>query len=81
MGETSQIFPKNYYQILLKIRVVNEGGGTSQTLPKHCPTVFYKKMSEHTRPLIEVKILPIISVSTALKKKKDRTEVLSFNLT
>jgi hypothetical protein len=78
MGETSQIFPKNYYQILLKIRVVNEGGETSQTLPKHCPTVFYKKMSEHTRPLIEVKILPIISVSTALKKKKDRTEVLSL---
>lgn len=53
-----------------------------ERLPKHFPNTvlqsFTKKMSEQTRPLIEVKILPIISVSTALKKKKDRTEVLSL---
>jgi hypothetical protein len=53
-----------------------------ERLPKHCPEIvlqsFTKKMSEQIRPLIEVKILPIISVSTALKKKKDRTEVLSL---
>jgi hypothetical protein len=53
-----------------------------ERLPEHCPEIvlqsFTKKMSEQIRPLIEVKILPIISVSTALKKKKDRTEVLSL---
>lgn len=53
-----------------------------ERLSKHFPNTvlqcFTKKMSEQIRPLIEVKILPIISVSTALKKKKDRTEVLSI---
>ena len=33
MSETAQILPDNYYQILLKIRVVGE----DERLPEHCP--------------------------------------------
>jgi hypothetical protein len=43
MSETAQILPDNYYQILLKIRVVGDG----ERLPEHCPDAlqgtFYEK--------------------------------------
>ena len=50
----------NYYQNLLRRRIVSEGRETTQRLPEHCPSAFYNKNSELTSPLIEIQILPII---------------------
>ena len=46
----------NYYQNLLRRRIVSEGRETTQRLPEHCPSAFYNKNSELTSPLIEVKV-------------------------
>ena len=80
MSETAQILPDNYYQILLKIRVVGE----DERLPEHCPECsirhFLRKMSELPKSLIEVKILPITFCLHCPEKEKglNRSSVLNL---
>ncbi len=72
MSKTAQTLPDNYYQILLKTRVVGE----DERLPEHCPDALqgtFTKNEQTARVLIEVKIIPITCCSTALNKKKDTT--------
>ena len=80
MSETAQILPDNYYQILLKIRVVGE----DERLPEHCPDAlqgtFLRKMSELPKSLIEVKILPITCCLHCPDKEKGQNRSSVLNL-
>ena len=46
MSETAQILPDNYYQILLKNRVVSVGQETARTLPRYKkrPRSYYPRL-------------------------------------
>ena len=70
----------NYYQNLLRRRIVSDGRETTQRLPEHCPSAFYNKNSELTSPLIEVQILPIIFCPyyPETEKGQNRSPVLNL---
>ena len=77
-GETAQILPWNYYQILLKKGVVSKRDDTAQALPRCSTRHILPKLSKLPWPPVEVKILSIIFCFHCPEMKKDKTEVLSL---